>query len=130
MVWFPTCKSFQCISQIVFLHLSCWNGAEKLLELVAWFALLPGPAQQLAHPFLVALPTAVGGEFVERLSRVLIRCSDLESRVGHVLTDCQRVESADEIGGELEGASGLPVLEEQFKQSHIYFRSSGFGIDC
>ena len=101
MVWFPTCKSFQCISQIVFLHLSCWNGAEKLLELVAWLALLPGPAQQLAHPFLVALPTAVGGEFVERLSRVLIRCSNLKGRVGHIFTDSKRVESADEIRGEL-----------------------------
>ena len=89
-------KTFILIGGLPLLYLSCWNGAKKLLELVAWLVLLPGPGQKLADSFLVALP-AVADEFAESLSRVLIRCSNLKGRVGHIFTDSKRVESADEI---------------------------------
>ena len=79
MVWLPTCKLLNVfyISQMVFLNLSRWNGAKKLLELVTWCVLLPRPGQQLADSFLVA-PLRVRSQLVERLSGLFIGCSNLQ----------------------------------------------------
>ena len=81
--------SFQCILDSTGnqFHLSRWNGAKELLELVTWLASLPRPGQKLANSFLVAL-LGVSGQLGERLIGDFIRGSNLKGGVGQTLTNC------------------------------------------